>query len=121
MTEGKWTMGSDQCVFCKIIAGEIPSQRVLENDDVLAFRDVNPQAPTHVLVVPRRHVPGMTTLPGDDPLWNSLLSAAQVVARAEHLDSGFRVVVNHGADGGQTVDHLHLHVLGGRSLSWPPG
>ncbi|MGH2391093.1 MAG: HIT domain-containing protein, partial [Chloroflexota bacterium] len=92
-----------------------------ENEDIVAFRDSGPQAPTHVLVVPRRHVSGITALPANDPIWNELLGVVQAVVRAEHLDGGFRVVMNHGADGGQTVDHLHLHVLGGRVLAWPPG
>ena len=114
-------MGSEQCIFCRIVAGEIPSQRVLEQDGVLAFRDVNPQAPTHMLVVPKRHVSGIEALEGHDPLWNALIAAVREVARNERLGAGYRVVVNHGADGGQTVDHLHLHVLGGRALTWPPG
>ncbi|HVA90915.1 MAG TPA: histidine triad nucleotide-binding protein [Chloroflexota bacterium] len=112
---------SDQCIFCKIVAGEIPSARVLDHERVIAFRDVNPQAPTHVLVVPRAHVPGLAELPARDPLWNELLNAVQEVVRAEGLAQGFRVVVNQGGDGGQTVQHLHLHVLGGRALTWPPG
>lgn len=112
---------SEQCIFCRIIAGEIPSTGVLESEAAIAIRDVNPQAPTHVLVIPRRHVSGIEDLPGDDALWNDLLSTVRLVARAEHLDEGYRVVINHGADGGQTVAHLHLHVLGGRAMAWPPG
>ncbi len=112
---------SDSCVFCRIARGEIPVTRVAENDRVIAFRDVNPQAPVHVLVAPKSHVAGLVDLPGQDQLWNSLVEMAQHVAAAERLDGGFRLVVNHGADGGQSVDHLHIHVLGGRALQWPPG
>jgi histidine triad (HIT) family protein len=114
-------MGEEPCIFCAIVSGRIPSQTVAESKDVIAFRDVHPQAPTHVLVVPRRHVAGIEDLQGGDPLWNELLMMVQDVARSKGLASGYRVVVNHGADGGQTVNHLHLHILGGRALAWPPG
>jgi histidine triad (HIT) family protein len=112
-----------ECIFCRIVAGALPAARVLENDHVVAFRDVNPQAPTHVLVIPRRHVESLATLdPGDEALAAALLLAAADVARHEGLEEqGYRVVTNTGEDGGQSVAHLHLHVLGGRSLTWPPG
>ena len=109
------------CLFCKIVAGEMPSDRVYEDDEVVAFRDVHPQAPTHVLVVPRRHVPDVDTLADDDQgLLAALFAAVRRVADAEDLRS-YRVVTNVGADAGQSVFHLHLHLIGGRRMSWPPG
>jgi histidine triad (HIT) family protein len=114
-------MGDERCVFCAIASGRIPSKLVAESEGVIAFRDLHPQAPTHVLVVPRRHVAGIEELQGSDPLWNELFTVVGEVARIEGLTAGYRVVVNHGEDGGQTVNHLHLHVLGGRALAWPPG
>ncbi len=114
---------ANDCIFCRIAAGDLPADTVLETDELLAFRDVAPQAPVHVLVIPRRHVRSVGTLaPEDEALAGRLLLAARSVAEDEGLlESGFRVVANTGGDGGQSVDHLHLHVLGGRSLSWPPG
>jgi len=110
------------CLFCRIVTGEVPAQVVHEDDRTLAFRDVSPQAPTHVLVVPKAHHDDVTALADADPaLLADVLAAAVVVARSERLDGGFRLVVNTGADGGQTVGHLHVHVLGGRALGWPPG
>ena len=109
------------CIFCKIVAGQIPAAVVLESEAALAIRDIGPQAPTHVLVIPRQHVAGIEALPADSPTWNALIGLAQTVALREGLGNGFRVVINQGADGGQTVGHLHLHVLGGRALGWPPG
>lgn len=109
-----------QCLFCRIARGDVPSQTVHEDDQVIAFRDVDPKAPTHVLIVPRAHVPSLEAL--DDPtLAARLLDMARTVARAEGLDRGWRLVTNVGADGGQSVHHLHFHLLGGRALSWPPG
>ena len=110
------------CLFCRIVTGEVPAQVVHEDDRTLAFRDVSPQAPTHVLVVPKAHHDDVTALADADPaLLADVLAAAVAVARSERLDGGFRLVVNTGADGGQTVGHLHVHVLGGRALTWPPG
>jgi histidine triad (HIT) family protein len=113
------------CIFCRIVAGEIPAAFVHQDDEVVAFRDVAPAAPVHVLVVPRRHVANVVDLASaGDGLAGRLLDAVAVVARAEGLDAadrGFRVVTNTGPEGGQSVDHLHLHVLGGRRLAWPPG
>jgi histidine triad (HIT) family protein len=111
----------DSCVFCRIVRGEIPSSRVLEDDYLVVIRDANPQAPVHVLIIPKRHIAGLIDLPGDDMLWNKLIGAVQHVADSMGLASGFRSVVNQGADGGQTVAHLHIHVLGGRFMQWPPG
>jgi histidine triad (HIT) family protein len=107
------------CIFCKIVAGEIPSPRVLEGEEWIAIRDIHPAAPVHVLVIPRRHVESVAALgDGDGALAGALLLAARDVARQEGLaESGFRTVVNTGRDGGQTVAHLHVHVMGGRQLS----
>ncbi|MDB4952385.1 MAG: hypothetical protein JWM27_5034 [Gemmatimonadetes bacterium] len=107
------------CIFCRIVAGEIPSNRVLEDEHLIAFRDIQPAAPVHVLVVPRRHVESLAALEdGDAELAGRLMAAARDVARQEGVaESGYRVVINTGAHGGQTVGHLHVHVLGGRQLS----
>lgn len=111
-----------ECLFCRIVTGEIPADVVHETDRTLAFRDVNPQAPTHVLVVPREHHPDVAAVADTDPpLLADVLAAAVAVARQEQLGGGFRLVANTGVDGGQTVHHLHVHVLGGRALTWPPG
>jgi histidine triad (HIT) family protein len=111
------------CVFCKIGSGQIPSKVVLQDDDVLAFEDLNPQAPVHVLVIPKRHVVALNDVEaGDHALLGRLLEAATLVARKKGIaESGYRVVANTGRNGGQTVFHLHLHVLGGRQMTWPPG
>jgi histidine triad (HIT) family protein len=110
------------CLFCKIVAGEIASDRVYEDNDVIAFRDVNPRAPTHVLVIPRRHVPDVQHLTdADGELLARLFGAVRALAAEAGLESGYRVVTNVGPDAGQSVPHLHLHLLGGRSMSWPPG
>ena len=110
------------CLFCRIARGEIPSQRIHEDEDVIAFRDIAPVAPTHVLVIPRRHVPDAHSLSADDgPLLARLFTAARSVADAEGLAGGYRIVTNIGEHAGQSVDHLHLHVLGGRAMTWPPG
>jgi histidine triad (HIT) family protein len=112
---------SESCLFCRIARGEIPSTKVAETEDAIAFRDIDPKAPTHILVIPRDHVPSLADA-SDPAMLGSLMSLAASVARSEGLDSaGYRVVVNTGRDGGQTVDHLHLHVLGGRHMTWPPG
>lgn len=110
------------CLFCGIAKHEIPADMVLDHGDVLAFRDINPQAPTHVLVIPREHLGSFEAL-GDqhDELLASLVRATNQVARQEGVSGNFRVVTNVGAAAGQSVGHLHLHVLGGRRLHWPPG
>jgi histidine triad (HIT) family protein len=109
------------CLFCRIVAGEIPSSKVDETDRFLAFRDINPQAPTHVLAIPKQHVASLNEA-GDAPLLGELLLFARDIARAEGLaDEGYRVVVNTNAGAGQTVFHIHAHLLGGRPLRWPPG
>ncbi len=110
------------CLFCKIAAGTIPVKRLHDTPDILAFADINPQAPTHLLLIPKRHIASHAhALPEDAALLGILFSAAGNLARAHHLDRGYRLVVNTGPDGGQTVDHLHVHLLGGRPLGWPPG
>lgn len=111
---------SDNCIFCKIARGEIPSKSVAESETAFAFRDLNPQAPTHVLVIPRTHV-GSLAEASDTQMLGDLMAFAAQVARKEGLEEGYRVVANTGPNGGQTVDHLHLHVLGGRRMTWPPG
>lgn len=111
------------CLFCKMISGEIKPDVVYEDETVLAFRDINPQAPTHVLVVPKRHVSTINDLvPEDAELVGRLYLAAKAVARAEGIaERGYRTVMNCNAEAGQSVFHLHLHVLGGRVMGWPPG
>ncbi len=112
-----------ECLFCAIVAGEIPATTVLETDRVLAFRDINPQAPTHVLVIPKTHYPDVAALAADDAaLLGEVIGAVQQVAAAAAVaETGYRVVFNTGAEAGQTVPHVHAHLLGGRSLTWPPG
>jgi histidine triad (HIT) family protein len=110
-------------LFSKIIAREIPARIAYEDDRCVAFHDVNPQAPVHFLVVPKKEIARIAaSAPEDEPLLGHLLHVAQAVAKKEGLgESGFRVVINNGRDGGETVPHLHVHVLGGRPLAWPPG
>jgi histidine triad (HIT) family protein len=110
------------CIFCKIVADTIPVKRLYENDQVLAFPDVHPQAPTHLLVIPKQHLGSLAHSAAEHTeLLGHLLAAATEVARQQGLDGGYRVVINTGPDGGQMVDHVHLHVLGGRAMHWPPG
>lgn len=108
------------CIFCKIIDGQIPSNKVSEDDTSIAIRDVNPQAPTHILILPKNHVANITQAK-DAQVLGSLFMKVGEIAAQEKLDDGFRVVVNTGNHGGQTVDHLHIHVIGGREMLWPPG
>lgn len=110
------------CVFCKIVAGEIPSAPVFQDDLGYAFADINPQAPVHVLIVPRQHIGSLDHADGNQrALLGHLLWTASEIARQKGLANGYRIVLNTGEDGGQTVDHLHLHLLGGRGMTWPPG
>lgn len=112
---------SPTCLFCKIVRKEIPAQIVAEDDHCIAFRDINPQAPVHVLIVPREHVDSLANAKDAEALGRILLMAAEV-ARAERItDGGYRTVLNTNAGAGQTVFHLHAHVLGGRKMTWPPG
>ena len=114
---------SDDCLFCKIAAGEIPATIVHQDDDVVAFEDINPQAPTHVVIIPRKHIPTVNDLDNEDEaMYGKLATVAKVVAADRGFaDSGYRLVVNCNAAAGQTVWHIHMHLLGGRNLSWPPG
>ena len=110
------------CLFCKIVAGSIPAKRVFEDDLCLAFADINPQAPVHLLIVPRKHLQSLAeTTPEDEGLIGHLHIVATELARERGLINGYRTVINTGTDGGQTVAHLHVHLLGGRVLGWPPG
>lgn len=111
------------CLFCRIVRREVPASIVYEDDRVLAFNDINPQAPIHVLVVPKRHIASLNELAsGDDPIVGELVRRAAAIARERGVDAGgFRTVFNTNRDAGQTVFHVHLHLLGGRSLHWPPG
>jgi histidine triad (HIT) family protein len=110
------------CLFCKIAAGLIPVTRLYEDDQALAFPDINPQAPTHILIIPKRHIASLAhATPEDAPLLGHLLATAATIATRQSLPNGYRTVINTGTDGGQTVHHLHLHLLGGRPMHWPPG
>ena len=110
------------CVFCRIAAGEIPARIVHEDELVVAFHDLSPVSPTHLLVIPKRHISSLADARSDDEgLLGRLVAVAGKLARERQLTGGFRVVLNAGADAGQSVDHLHLHLLGGRPFSWPPG
>ena len=113
----------EDCLFCKMVAGEIKPDVVYEDNDVLAFRDINPQAPVHVLVIPKRHIATLNALQDEDAeLVGRLYLAARQVAQQEEIDeSGYRTLVNCNRDGGQDVFHVHLHLLGGRRMGWPPG
>jgi histidine triad (HIT) family protein len=111
------------CIFCEIVAGRIPAQKAYEDDACLAFHDVHPQAPVHMLVIPKRHITSLLDVsPDEDNLLGSLVRVARDLARQHDLgERGFRLVFNCGADAGYSVFHIHLHLLGGRSLGWPPG
>lgn len=111
------------CLFCDIAAGKIPATVVYRNPNVTAFRDINPQAPTHILVIPNRHVSGISDLTeADRDLLGEIVAVANHLAREEGVaERGYRLVVNNGSNGGQTVPHLHVHLLGGRPMTWPPG
>jgi len=111
------------CIFCKIVSGEISSRKVKETDEVLAFEDIDPKAPIHILVIPKRHLNSVLELGAEGgDLGSKLIKTATAVAKDKGLSNrGFRLVFNHGRDGGQAVNHVHLHLLGGRRLGWPPG
>jgi len=113
---------SSDCIFCSIVAGTIPAKRVYEDQLCLCFADANPQAPTHLLIVPKAHIASLAHAEeAHAPLLGHLMAKAAELARGAGLEHGYRVVINTGPDGGQTVDHLHLHLLGGRHMGWPPG
>ncbi|WP_263383013.1 histidine triad nucleotide-binding protein [Granulicella arctica] len=110
------------CLFCRIVAGEIPAKRLYEDERCLAFADINPQAPVHLLVIPKQHLASTAHTTAEHAgLLGDLLAAAAKIAVEQKLANGYRIVINTGPDGGQTVDHLHLHLLGGRHMGWPPG
>jgi len=116
-------MTSADCLFCKIVAGQIPSSKVYEDDVCFAFNDISPQAPTHVLIVPRDHIDSLDKASEKDApvLGHMLLTAAEIARERGFADDGYRVVINTNADGGQTVFHVHVHLLGGRTFEFPPG
>lgn len=117
------TAPKDDCIFCQITAGKTPAKRVYEDDAILAFEDIRPQAPVHVLIIPRQHVPSLSeTSKADEPILGRMLVVASQIARDLKIEvHGYRIVINNGSWAGQSVDHLHLHVLGGRVFRWPPG
>jgi len=116
-------MANDDCLFCKILAGDIPADIIYESDTAVAFRDINPQAPTHVVIIPRKHIATINDIETEDQsVVGSLFTAAgEIAAQEGHADAGYRVAMNCNESAGQTVFHIHLHLLGGRSFSWPPG
>jgi histidine triad (HIT) family protein len=116
-------MSNADCLFCKIASGEIPADIVYESDHVVAFRDINPQAPTHVLIIPRRHIATINDIESDDAedIGRLFVAAKEIAVSAGFAEPGYRVTMNCNADAGQTVFHVHLHLLGGRPLGWPPG
>lgn len=110
------------CIFCKIASGDIPSQKLYEDDQVLAFKDLDPKAPVHVLIIPKHHIESAKDITEENSaIMARIFEVAAQVARDQGLDNGFRIVSNSGKQGGQTVNHLHFHLLGGRNMSWPPG
>ena len=110
------------CLFCKIVAGEVPADKLFEDDNVLAFRDISPQAPHHFIVIPKKHIVAPSTLEEEDEaLMGKLVRAGSKVAADIGIEGQFRMVVNNGADAGQVIFHMHLHFLGGRNMGWPPG
>lgn len=112
----------NDCLFCKIVSGEIPSTKVYEDDHVLAFHDIDKKAPVHVLIIPKKHITSVAQTGEEDmEIYAHIMRTAKKLAAEFELSNGFRLVTNIGKDGGQTVDHLHFHLLGGRALSWPPG
>lgn len=113
---------AEDCLFCKIVSGDIPSTKVYEDDRVLAFRDIDPQAPTHVVIVPKKHYDSILDVPAGDDIVSVIFTAANQIAKEQGIaEEGFRIVNNCGEKGGQSVLHLHFHLLGGRDLQWPPG
>lgn len=112
---------ADDCLFCRIVRKEIPAKLVFESEDCIAFRDINPQAPVHVLVIPRAHIVSLNDATDAASVGRLALVAAEIAKSEGVAESGYRVVANTNRDGGQSVFHLHLHLLGGRSLAWPPG
>ena len=112
---------SADCLFCRIVRGEIPAKLVAETEDCIAFRDINPQAPVHILVIPRRHIASLDAMTDAAILGKAGALLAEIARTEGVAATGYRMVINNGSDGGQTVGHLHLHLLGGRRMTWPPG
>ncbi|HEV7387076.1 MAG TPA: histidine triad nucleotide-binding protein [Gemmatimonadaceae bacterium] len=111
----------DACLFCRIARGEIPAKLVVNNKEIAAFRDISPQAPTHILIIPKKHIASLDDV-NDSALLGQMMAMAAALARQEGIaKTGYRTVINTGKDGGQSVDHLHIHLLGGRQMTWPPG
>jgi histidine triad (HIT) family protein len=117
-------METMDCIFCKIAAGEIPAKKLYEDEHAVAFADINPKAPVHTLIIPRQHIASLAEVGASEQekrLVGHLHGIANQLALQQNLENGYRIVINIGPDGGQTVDHLHLHLLGGRAMHWPPG
>lgn len=115
---------SSDCIFCKIAAGQIPAKKLYEDEQAVAFADIDPKAPVHILVIPKQHIASLAEVGASErekTLMGHLLGVANELAREQGLGKGYRVVINVGPDGGQAVDHLHVHLLGGRAMTWPPG
>lgn len=114
---------ADDCIFCKIVQGTIPAKIAFQNDELVAFHDISPAAPTHILIVPRQHIDSSAALTEQNAslVGRMVLTAAQLAREQNIESSGYRIVTNTGSDGGQSVNHLHFHLLGGRQMSWPPG
>ena len=122
MAKKGWRGMSKDCLFCNIAQGLLSTVFLMETDQIVAFRDLNPVAPAHILVIPKKHIASLADLePEDKPLMGEIMLAIKELAQQEGLDDGFRIVANTGPDGGQSVHHLHFHLLVGRSLQWPPG
>ena len=118
-----WKVDMSDCLFCKIVSGEIPCDKLYENDKLIAFRDIDPKAPTHILDIPKKHIRSINELDiSDQNLAGEILLTAKEIAKIENIESsGYRTIFNTNSDGGQTVYHIHMHVMGGRQLHWPPG
>lgn len=112
---------SRSCIFCRIANGEIPAKMVANNKEIAAFRDLNPQAPVHILIVPKKHIRSLDDATDSDLLGRMMTLAAAIARQEKIAKTGYRTVINTGNDGGQSVDHLHIHLLGGRAMTWPPG
>ena len=112
---------SRSCIFCRIARGEIPAQMVANNKEIAAFKDLNPQAPVHILIIPKKHIASLDDATDSDLLGRMMTLAAAIARQEKIAKSGYRTVINTGADGGQSVDHLHINLLGGRPMTWPPG
>ncbi|HGJ64726.1 TPA: HIT domain-containing protein [bacterium] len=112
----------NECLFCKIISGTIPAKIVFENESIVAFEDIEPQAPFHIIIIPKKHIPSVIDISDDDlMIMGTMYQVASEIAREFSLTNGFRLVINYGKDAGQVIQHIHIHMLGKRELGWPPG